>query len=375
MTNKATILKTILLLCALVAGTEHMGGGNTYVKVTQGSDLVAGDVYIIATNTVIATNFDSSTGCLATTNTGFTCTTSGTITTTTAVPMEFTLGVTNGNFTLKNGNYYLGYANSSNVQYLRFSQTNSSDTKEQWKIYSNTTYGLYLVSVPTITEDSKRYICVIDDSQVFRAYLTGYMSSFPPANLYKKVASADISDAGWRTYAPAYAVRFREGTNAYVVSGANSTTATLQKVTSVPAGTPVLLEGASGTHTMDVVSTATSVSDNCLHVSNGTNPEGDMYVLSKVDDAVGFYLWDKTFTLPEGKIYLQLNTTGGARPFIALPGEETGIGAALMNDGQSTMNNDVCDLQGRRVLSPHTSHLTPLKKGLYIVNGKKVVVK
>jgi hypothetical protein len=52
-------------------------------------------------------------------------------------------------------------------------------------------------------------------------------------------------------------------------------------------------------------------------------------------------------------------------------GDVTGISTTFMNNGQ--MNN-VFDLQGRR-LSPLTSHPSPLKKGLYILDGKKQIVK
>lgn len=189
-----------------------------------------------------------------------------------------------------------------------------------------------------------------------------YCTTIPPL-------TAEISSVGWRTYAPAYPVRFREGTKAYIVSAEeNNTEATLTRVTSVPANTPVLLNGEAGTHTMDVVASATSdVSGNCLHVSNGTNPDGDMYVLANVDNKLAFYLWDKTEggSLPAGKIYLQLNNSPSARPFIALPDEETGI-YDVKREAAIT-NNRYYDLQGRHVSLP--------TKGLYIVNGRKVMIK
>lgn len=189
-----------------------------------------------------------------------------------------------------------------------------------------------------------------------------YCTTIPPL-------TEEISSVGWRTYAPAYPVRFREGTKAYIVSAEeNDTEATLTRVTSVPANTPVLLKGEAGTHTMDVVASATSdVSGNCLHVSTGTNPDCDMYVLAKVDNKLAFYLWDKTEggSLPAGKIYLQLNNSLSARPFIALPGEKTGIDDVKRE--AAITNNRYYDLQGRHVSLP--------TKGLYIVNGRKVMIK
>ncbi|MBR1665556.1 MAG: hypothetical protein IJ699_04950, partial [Bacteroidaceae bacterium] len=56
----------------------------------------------------------------------------------------------------------------------------------------------------------------------------------------------------------------------------------------------------------------------------------------------------------------------GARGFFLLDGSDaTGIGTALMN--KEAMNSEVYNLQGQRVAAP--------TKGLYIVNGKKAIVK
>lgn len=51
--------------------------------------------------------------------------------------------------------------------------------------------------------------------------------------------------------------------------------------------------------------------------------------------------------------------------------EETTAIGEIENGKTNLYNNNVYDLQGRRMLS----HLTPLKKGVYIVNGKKTVIR
>ena len=54
----------------------------------------------------------------------------------------------------------------------------------------------------------------------------------------------------------------------------------------------------------------------------------------------------------------------------------TGVGAALMNSEERIMNNEVYDLQGRRVDgSRFTVNGSRLNRGIYIKNGRKVVVK
>ena len=52
---------------------------------------------------------------------------------------------------------------------------------------------------------------------------------------------------------------------------------------------------------------------------------------------------------------------------------ETGIKS--MHNSQCTMHNEVYDLQGRKVNGQSSMFNGQLKKGLYIVNGKKEVVK
>ena len=188
--KKNYLRKIVLLLCALIVGSNCLWAA-TYVKVTNSSDLVSGDVYIIATSTAVATGFSSN--FLTTTSSGFT-ESSGTITTTTATPMEFTLGEVDGIFTLKNGAFYLGYANDSNAEsYLQMDQTSSTDTKEQWTITYNNSFEMYIIKNVHTTE---RYIGAANGVNLFKAYPISQTGFNPPATLYKKQAeSSDPSSA------------------------------------------------------------------------------------------------------------------------------------------------------------------------------------
>lgn len=176
----------------------------------------------------------------------------------------------------------------------------------------------------------------------------------------------NVTSAGWATYAPEYAVSFRSGTKAYIIELADDTETVLTPVTSVPAGTPVLLEGTKGsevTHTMDVIaSSSTNVSGNYLHVSDGTAKDG-IYVLANGKYGVGFYLWTGSSALTAGKIYMQIPSP--SRSFISLPNETNGIDAPLTKNKE--VKSEVYSLSGQRVAQP--------TKGLYIVNGKKVIIK
>ena len=98
-----------------------------------------------------------------------------------------------------------------------------------------------------------------------------------------------------------------------------------------------------------------------------TGAAGNIYVLNKGTNGVGFYKLKATEpygTIGANKAYLTYS--GSQAPtFFAFGNETTGIEMPTVED----VNADavVYDLQGRRVVNP--------TKGLYIVNGKKVVIK
>ena len=151
---------------------------------------------------------------------------------------------------------------------------------------------------------------------MFRTSGSGY-TKFESAVITLEAAPATltktVTDAGWATYAPEYPVEFA-AEEAYIIEVADDTETVLTEVSSVPAGTPVLLKGA-GDHTMTVVaSSSTDVSDNCLKVSDGTAKD-DIYVLANGKYGVGFYLWTGNDALSAGKIYMEPNAVGPSRAF------------------------------------------------------------
>ena len=171
---------------------------------------------------------------------------------------------------------------------------------------------------------------------------------------------ATVTSAGWATLVAPCAVSFTDE-EAYIINSASTSGTTLTEVSSVPAGTPVLLKGA-GEHTLSVVaSSSTDVSDNCLKVSDGTAKD-DIYVLADGKYGVGFYRWVGESALSEGKVYMQIPSS--SREFFSLGGESQGIEAVRSSQSAA----DSCfNLNGQRVDIP--------QKGLYIVNGKKVIIK
>ena len=142
----------------------------------------------------------------------------------------------------------------------------------------------------------------------------------------------------------------------------------LTPVTEIPANTGVIIEATADTYTVPVIESASSIASvNDLQVSDGsiTGNGTTIYALGKKGGKVGFAKVKSGETIPAGKAYLVIGG-GSARDFIGF-GEEEATGISLTENSELRTENAVYDLQGRRVAQP--------TKGLYIVNGKKVLVK
>ena len=130
----------------------------------------------------------------------------------------------------------------------------------------------------------------------------------------------------------------------------------------------VLKKTASGSITMTPTSSNSSddYSGNSLTgtMTNITNP-GNAYVLNyKAATGAGFYKLKATGTIGANKAYLTYS--GSLAPeFFSFDGNTTSINE--VRGKMEDISGEYYDLQGRRVSQP--------TKGLYIVNGKKVVIK
>ena len=177
--------------------------------------------------------------------------------------------------------------------------------------------------------------------------------------------SAEVQSYGWATYIAPAAIQF-EANTAYVVTDASvSAGLALTAVTQVPKDTPVLLKGA-GTKNLTVIASADAPAKNLLEVSDGSAlASGEYaYVLAKDGTGACFKQWTGAMSSLNGRVMLVLDEAVATAPIFSLDNNTTGIKA--IDNSQLTIDN-VYDLQGRRVAQP--------TKGLYIVNGKKVVIK
>lgn len=183
---------------------------------------------------------------------------------------------------------------------------------------------------------------------------------------YSDEFTVQVQSYGWASFIAPAPVEFAANT-AYVVTDASVANGlTLAAVTQVPKDTPVLLKG-EGEKAATVLSTAPSAPEtNLLSVCDGTIASGNYaYVLAKDGTGACFKQWTGAASALNGRVVLLLNQAVSTRSIYSLDEEMTGITGVNLNENQN--ENRYYDLQGRHVAQP--------TKGLYIVNGKKIVVK
>ena len=129
----------------------------------------------------------------------------------------------------------------------------------------------------------------------------------------------------------------------------------------IPAQTAVILKGNAGTYTFNVAEEADPVGDNDLKGSFEAVDATGKYVLAKVGDKVGFYKAGSGM-IAAGKAYLE--SDANVKAFYFTEEDETSL-----NEEYRVKNEEsaaaVYDLSGRLVNSQ--------KKGVYIVDGKKIL--
>ena len=188
-------------------------------------------------------------------------------------------------------------------------------------------------------------------------------------DLPEMTVKATIAASGYSTLVSIKALDFTnvEGLQGYVATSVNKeeSKVTLTEVASVPVKTPVILKGTPGaTYTIFTTTSPAELpaTGNLLRGSateSTTLAAGEAYILYN-----GAFYSNEAGNLPAGKAYLPASTVNGAREMsIVFDSEPTAIAAPKA----STRHTDIYNLQGQIVNTP--------SKGVYVVEGKKVVVK
>ena len=185
----------------------------------------------------------------------------------------------------------------------------------------------------------------------------------------------------WTTFVSTKNLDFSKaqaGLAAYVVTGNSGSAITKGEVTGiVPAGTPLLLSGtASTSFTVSLASSAGSAPvGNLLKAGDGSAvgyvADKTRYVLSKddYDNPVFKKLAEGGYSaiVPSNKAYLEFDGDVSARELTFDFNSEETTGVADVRSKMADGISEYYDLQGRKITNP--------AKGLYIVNGKKVIIK
>lgn len=182
--------------------------------------------------------------------------------------------------------------------------------------------------------------------------------------------SISISDAKYATCVTKSNLDFT-GTDvtAYTVSAVGETTITLAKAEKVAAGQAVIVSAAAG-GTYEIPTTTEEVSAvvNKMEFSDAdteVTEANTYYVVANGANGVGFYPVNVNTTIAAGKgfVKVEANNAKGFMGF-GFDGETTGISEVKTAGSKA---GEIYNLNGQRVAAP--------AKGLYIMNGKKVVIK
>ena len=196
---------------------------------------------------------------------------------------------------------------------------------------------------------------------------------------FPAVANVSVSTLSGRNYGSYVTTQKLDfgsaaGITAYIATGFNSgkDAIVLEPVDIVPAGEPIIVMTDTKGATVNVPVTtadADDVSDNALVAGDGTT------AWNGTDGYTYYYIASDKFhkatsgTLQSGKAYLKVANgevpTAPVLNFVFDLGETTSI--ADVRSNKAEVSGEVYNLNGQRVAQP--------TKGLYIVNGRKVVIK
>ena len=242
--------------------------------------------------------------------------------------------------------------------------------------------------ISTSNSNTLWYNTQAEDYDGFRCYGSGSVgSTFKTIQLYRKIANTSITHAGYSTFYSEEAFLMPTGIVGNTINSKDGSlviNAAYEGGAIVPAKTALLLKGEAKDYVLTFVSSdETAPVDNLLHgtttdaMTNAGEGNYKYYKLSYDDnDAnLGFY-WGAengaAFMNKAGKAYLALPVTESqsmAKGF-SLSDLANGTTTSIQQASIADKASSIFDINGRRV-----STLNGAAKGVYIVGGKKVMVK
>ena len=206
--------------------------------------------------------------------------------------------------------------------------------------------------------------------------MVGWEANNPASQWYVVPATdveIDMTAQGDKKYASAYlpfGVSNVAGATAYTGAlNAEKNAIDMTATTAVPANTGFVLVGTEDKATL-TIGEAAAIEGNALIGTNTgiafaeATPKANYLVFGVNADKVGFYTPGNVTAIPANKAYINASALSVSAIALNFGNTVTGINAATINNGEN--NAPIYDLSGRRVWAP-------VKGGLYIQNGKKLV--
>lgn len=199
--------------------------------------------------------------------------------------------------------------------------------------------------------------------------------------------NAKIGKGGYGTFSWPVALDFSgSGIEVYVGTDYANGWLQLEPLTDgkVPANTGVLLKGEANATVNPQTTTesvATPAQNQLLNTAAETvTSDGSIYALATKTAGTGLYRVNDGVVVPKYKAYLQLPQTDAREAVFFGDGDSEATGISLKAPSDSPMGEREVwyDLQGRKInvnVNVNVNDNGQLAKGIYIINGKKTVVK
>lgn len=206
----------------------------------------------------------------------------------------------------------------------------------------------------------------------FYATTAGGWASCDDWHLYKVTEDypVTVSATGWATLYTPYALNFEgTGLTAYTATlDEENRTVTLNEVTTVQERTGVVLKGDAGNYKIPLATSSTTERGSLKgSVTWATNYDANYnfyYLAMNNENKAQFTLLADGGSIAAGKAYLQTSVSAARSLRVVFADEATGIKTV---DVAKAGNDKIYNVAGQRVATP--------QKGLFIKNGKKVIIK
>ena len=278
------------------------------------------------------------------------------------VMVPATISFTNATASMLNTGTYTQTATTvptgSTITYSSSNNNVNVDANGEVTISNPSFYGEVTITatVTAVPAANPQYYYVQSNNAAFQATYT--------LNIAKNLDLSSIFTDASMNYATCImseSLTKPDGLKVYYITGIDGNTVTTQELDYLPYGIPILLEKTAATIGSVTARTDSSavVSGNRLKYTTAVVPTtGKEYILYKNEFVKA------TGDIPTGKCYLDLSGVSFTRGAYGIGDGSTAIKALQLD---AIENETWFDLQGRRIDKP-------TRTGLYIRNGKKVVV-